>query len=248
MRKLGATQEAVLDALRRHRSWNVRCPSWTWGSYSATLRLMERLATLGLRSARGRRLRQLLLPDAPALGDGALVIGFVPAEVRVTRYPYMDRNTCEAVEFGQADVKAFGLLCAYGDNVNRYMVELRDGRQLLLRGVGPAEGGPEVATEAREERGRSRRQPRSRVDLLLGRGAPALGDGALVKAGDRVVLRPYCERPGMVDRVDGDRADVSWDDGLGPNRCRVASLAPEGSPPDAEERWVVAAPKRGGRS
>jgi hypothetical protein len=60
--------------------------------------------------------------------------GFIPAKTN-TGYPYMDKSVCEAVVFGRDDVKAFGLLCAWGDNVNRYTVELKDGRKLLIRGV-----------------------------------------------------------------------------------------------------------------
>lgn len=63
------------------------------------------------------------------------MFGYIPAKVHGTGYPYMDTGLCERVFFVRGDVKAFGLLCAFGDNVNRYMVELKDGRQLILKGV-----------------------------------------------------------------------------------------------------------------
>lgn len=49
MKKLGKVQTEVLRCLRQHGQWKPNCVnSWSWGSQSNTLRLMDSLVRAGV--------------------------------------------------------------------------------------------------------------------------------------------------------------------------------------------------------
>jgi hypothetical protein len=66
MRKLGPTQQSVLESLKRHGAWYPGC-GWVWDTASNTTRIMESLVARGyvITTKEGKRTVYLLAAPIP---------------------------------------------------------------------------------------------------------------------------------------------------------------------------------------